>query len=188
MTTEAGRAHQALLALVLLSVPAVGSAGGAARRPPASVASRPDVFLGYSYTKAGDASLHGLALSGSYPLGGSLGLALDLSGHDGSFAGADLGQIGLMAGVRWSPSSGRLRPFAEGLLGGARTSVSVDVGGTRVSDADSDWGLAFGGGVDYGLGARWGLRGLVHLRLVHGEGAWDSDPRFAVGALYRFGR
>jgi hypothetical protein len=188
MTTEAGRVHQALLALVLLFVPAMGSAGGAQRRPPASVASHPDVFLGYSYTKAGDASLHGLALSGSYPLGGSLGLVLDLSGHDGSFAGADLGQIGLMAGVRWSPSSGRFRPFAEGLLGGFRTSATIDAGGARISDADSDWGLALGGGVDYGLNARWALRGLVHLRLLNGEGTWDSDPRFAVGAVYRLGR
>jgi len=179
--------RQALLVLVLF-VPAVGSAGGAQRRPPASAPARPDVFLGYSNTKAGDASLHGLGLSGSYPLGAALSLVVDVSGHDGSFAGADLGQLALLAGARWSPSSGRLRPFAEGLLGGVRTSVSVDVGGATISDADSDWGLALGGGLDYGLDARWALRALVHVRLVHGEGAWDTDPRLAVGAVFRLGR
>lgn len=190
MTTEAGRGHRGLLVLVLLFVPAMGSAGGAQRRPPSSAQahSDPGVFLGYSYGKAGDASLHGLGLSGSYPLGGALSLVLDLSGHDGSFAGADLGQIGLLAGARWRLGSGRWRPFAEGLLGGARTSASVDVGDARVSDADWDFGLALGGGVDYGPGGRWSLRGLVHLRLLNGEGSWDSDPRFAVGAVYRLGR
>jgi hypothetical protein len=148
----------------------------------------PGLFAGYSYTEAGDASLHGLGLSGSYPLGAALSLVVDVSGHDGSFAGADLGQLALLAGARWSPSSGRLRPFAEGLLGGVRTSVSVDVGGATISDADSDWGLALGGGLDYGLDARWALRALVHVRLVHGEGAWDTDPRLAVGAVLRLGR
>jgi opacity protein-like surface antigen len=121
-------------------------------------------------------------------LGATLGLVLDLSGHDGSFAGADLGQLALMAGARWSPSSGRFRPFAEGLLGGVRTSVSVDVGGASLSDADSNWGVALGGGLDYGLNTRWALRALVHLRFVHGEGAWDTDPRLAVGAVFRLGR
>jgi len=27
------------------------------------------------------------------------------------------------------------------------------------------------------------LRALVHVRLLHGEGAWDTDPRLAVGAV-----
>ena len=93
-----------------------------------------------------------------------------------------------MAGARWTWRSGRLSPFAEGLLGGARTSTSVDVAGASVSDADTDWGLAFGGGADYRLGDRWAARGLVHLRLLRGEGALDTDPRIAVGVVYRLGR
>ena len=83
----------------------------------------------------------------------------DLSGHYGSFAGADLGQLAFMAGVRWSGRAGsRLRPFAEGLLGAARTSTSVDTAGGSVSDADVDWGLALGGGLDYRLNGRWSVR------------------------------
>jgi hypothetical protein len=57
-----------------------------------------------------------------------------------------------------------------------------------VSDADADWGLAFGGGADYRLGDRWAARGLVHLRLLRGEGTLDTDPRLAVGVVYRLGR
>ena len=57
-----------------------------------------------------------------------------------------------------------------------------------MSDSDTDWGFAFGGGLDYGLSKKWSARGLFHLRLVEGEGNWDADPRFAVGFVYRFGR
>jgi len=167
---------------------AASLAGAAPRGAAPARSGSPGLFAGYSYAEAGDASLHGLGLSGSYPLGVTLSLVLDLSGHDGSFAGADFGQLGLMAGARWTPSSGRFRPFAEGLLGGVRTSVSVDGGDVRVSDADTDWGLALGGGLDYGLNERWALRALFHLRFLHGEGAWDTDPRLAVGAVFRLGR
>jgi hypothetical protein len=89
-----------------------------------------------------------------------------------------------MAGARWTWRTGHFRPFAEGLLGGARTSTSLDVAGASVSDADTDWGLPSG---ERGLPAerRWALRALVHLRLLRGEGALDTDPRVSVGAVYR---
>jgi hypothetical protein len=31
-------------------------------------------------------------------------------------------------------------------------------------------------------------RSAAPARLVHGEGAWDTDPCLAVGAVLRFGR
>lgn len=178
-------AHVVLPALLLTAA----LAGAAPRRAAsASQGARADVFGGYSYTHAGEASLHGWGLSGSFPWRDSLSLVADLSGHYGSFAGADLGQLAFMAGARWTWRSGRLSPFAEGLLGGARTSASVDVAGASVSDSDTDWGLALGGGADYRLSDRWAARGLVHLRLLRGEGALDTDPRIAVGVVYRLGR
>jgi hypothetical protein len=166
---------------------AASVAVAAPKKAPASPPS-PDVFFGYSYTHAGDASLHGIGLEGSFPLGDAFRLLLDLSGHDGTFAGADFDQIGLMAGGRWSPLRSRVRPFADGLLGLVRTSQSVEAGDVSVSDSDSDFGFAVGGGLDFGLSDRWSLRGLFHLRLVAGEGNWDADPRFAAGFVYRFGR
>jgi opacity protein-like surface antigen len=144
-----------------------------------------DVFGGYSYTHAGEAGLNGWGLSGSYHLHGALSLVADLSGHYGSFAGANVGQLGFMAGARWSGQVGRFRPFGEALLGGVHTSTSVDVAGTTVSDANTNWGFAFGGGTDYPSSGRWAVRGLVHLRLLHGQGTWDTDPRFSVGVVYR---
>ena len=167
-------------------------AGAAPRRaaPAGSATAAPaaDLFGGYSYTHAGEASLHGWGLSGAYRLRGPLSLVADLTGHYGSFAGADLSQLGFMAGARWTWHAWRLRPFAEGLLGGARTSTSLEVAGASVSDADTDWGLALGGGADFPLNDRWAVRALVHLRLLSGEGALDTDPRLSVGAVYRLGR
>jgi opacity protein-like surface antigen len=146
------------------------------------------VFGGYSYTHAGEASLHGVGFSGSYPLGRSLGLVLDLSGHTGSFAGADIGQIGVLAGARWTWHLGRVRPFAEALIGAVRSSASVDVGAESISDSSWGLGLGFGAGAGYELSGPWSLRGLFHLRVVDGETGSSTDPRFAVGVAYRFGR
>ncbi len=167
---------------------AASVAGAAPRRTAPLRLVSPELFAGYSYTAAGEASLHGLGLSGSYPLGEAFHIVVDFSLHGGSYAGADLGQLGFMAGARFTPLSGRFRPFAEGLLGGVRTSASVTSGDVRIDDADTDWGFALGGGLDYGLNERWALRALFHLRLLHGDGTWDSDPRFAVGAVYRLRR
>jgi opacity protein-like surface antigen len=150
--------------------------------------STPDVFLGYSYTHAGEANLNGIGLSGSFPVGDQLSLVLDLSGHTGSFAGADLDQLGLMAGARWRFTTGPLRPFAEGLMGLVRNKSTVDTGAGTVGDSESDWAFALGGGLDYEIASQWAVRALFHLRFIHGEGVWDTDPRFALGASYRFGR
>jgi opacity protein-like surface antigen len=92
----------------------------------------------------------------------ALGLVADLSGHYGSFADARLSQLAFMAGARWTWRTGRVRPFAEGLLGGTHSSTSLDVDGGSASDAGTLWGLALGGGADYPLGRRWAVRGLAY--------------------------
>jgi opacity protein-like surface antigen len=178
-----------LAATVALAAALASAAPQRATPKPRAPETGPDLFGGYSYTHAGEASLHGWGLAGTYPFRGAWSAVADLSGHYGSFAGADLGQLAFMAGLRWSARPGsRLRPFAEGLVGPARTSASIDTAGGSVSDADTDWGIALGGGLDYRLNGRWSARGLVHLRLLWGEGATDEDPRFSLGAVYRFGR
>jgi hypothetical protein len=181
------QSHRALALAAAFGL-AASPAGAAQRRAASAATVAPEVFGGYSFTQAGEANLHGVGFSGSYPLSPAFRLVLDLSGHAGSYAGADLGQFGFMAGARFSPASGRLRPFAESVLGGVRTSVSIDAGGAGISEAETDWGLAIGGGADYTLSGAWSLRGLVHLRMLSGEGGWDTDPRLALGVSYRIGR
>jgi hypothetical protein len=179
-----------LWALLLLLLPVLGEAGGATGRPsPASgPAPRPDVFLGYSYTHAGEAHLNGWHASGTYPIGTSLRLVADLSGHYGSFAQADLSQASFFAGARWTWTMGRLAPFAEALLGGVRTKTTATISNGRISDSDADWGGALGGGLDYRIGSRWAARAQIDLLLLKAEGAWNGDPRLSLGAVYRFGR
>jgi hypothetical protein len=181
------RAERIVIPAVAL-VLAAALCGAAPAKAPAPEAT-PDLFGGYSYTQAGEAGLNGWSLVGSLPFRGSWSFVADLSGHYGSFAGADLSQLAFMGGVRWGarPAS-RLRPFAEGLLGAARTSTSVDAAVVSISEADVDWGLALGGGVDYGLGKRWSARAGLQLRFLRGEGATDEDLLVSVGVVYRFGR
>jgi len=178
------------LTFFLLLIPALGTAGGASRRSPSTSTTslRPDVFLGYTYTQAGEANLHGWQLTGSYPLGTSLRLVADLSGHYGSFAQADLSQLTLLAGARWVWAKGRLVPFAEALLGGVRAKVSVALLDGSVSDSDTDWGAAFGGGVDYRFSSQWAARARLDLLVLRAEGAWGSDPRISLGVVYRLGK
>jgi opacity protein-like surface antigen len=177
------------LAVLLVLVPAVGTAGGTSSRSSSKTGSAhsPDVFLGYTYTKAGEATLHGWQATGSYPLGDSLRLVADLTGHYGSFAQADLSQLTFLAGVRWTWSKRRLVPFAEALIGGVRTKTSVALADGSISDSDTDWGAAFGGGVDYRLSGSWAARAQVDLLLLRAEGAWESDPRLSLGVVYLFG-
>jgi hypothetical protein len=108
----------------------------------------------------------------------------DLSGHYGSFGGADLGQLGFFAGPRWVFKGRRLVPFAQGLLGGTRRTASA----AGVSAGDTDWGAALGGGLDYPLRRTWAVRAQADLLLLRGDGVWDSDPRLSLVAVYRFGR
>jgi opacity protein-like surface antigen len=157
------------------------------RRPPpkASVASTgPDVFVGYSYLRSGEANMNGWELTGSFPFRGSLRLLADLSGHYGSFAGADLSQLTFLAGLRLAWHEGRrLRPFGDVLVGGSRIKSTFDV----LSSSTTAWGGALGLGADYGLSGRWAVRGQATLHLLH-SGGWDADPKLSAGVVYRFGR
>ena len=164
-------------------------AGG---RPPSTARQGPDVFGGFSYTHAGQANLKGWHLSGAVPFGGhlfggSLRLAADLSGHYGSFGGADLSQLTFLAGPRLTWKGRRLSPFAQVLAGGARTRTSITTP-QALSASTTAWGGAFGAGADYPLNQRWAARAQVDLLLLHGQGVWDTNPRLSLGAVYRFGK
>lgn len=175
-------------ALVLMLAGAVASAAAPPARPqPAKAAPSegPNVFGGYSFTHAGSANLNGWQVSISYPTWRSLNLVGDLSGHYGSFAGADLSQYALLAGARRYWRFHGFRPFGELLMGGVRHEASVATPEGTLSSTGTDFALAPGLGADYRLNRRWAARLGFDLLLVHG-GAWEADPRIAIGAVYRF--
>ena len=174
------------LVIVLVLAPAVAFPAGAkkAGTTKSQPAAGPDVALGYSYTHSGEASLNGWQLDGTFPVTRSWRVVLDLNGHYGSFAGADLSQLGFFVGPRRVFHGERLVPFAEALLGLEHRSASA--GG--VEDSHTDWGFAFGGGADYRLGGPWKVRLEADLMLLHPEGGWDTDPRLSLLGVYSFGR
>ncbi len=181
----------ALTLLPTLVVAAEARSGAKTRRAAPSGQNKPstggpDVFGGYSYTHAGEANLNGWQVSATIPFRGGVRWEADLSGHYGSFAGANLGQLTFLAGARYVLSRSRLSPFGHVLLGGARRTASVP--GTSLNSSDTDWGGALGGGVDARIDRRWAVRAQADLLMLHGLGQWDTDPRLSLGAVYRFGR
>jgi opacity protein-like surface antigen len=154
----------------------------------APLASGPDLFGGYSYTHAFDASLNGWEISGSFPFRGRLRFAADLSGHYGSFAGANVGQLSFLAGPRMAWRFSKVSPFAQILVGAVRGSASLDIPGATVSESHTHLGTTLGGGIDYRLSRRWAARAQAELLFLRADGAWDTDPRLALGAVYRFAR
>ncbi|HXB55573.1 MAG TPA: outer membrane beta-barrel protein [Vicinamibacteria bacterium] len=191
--------RRAFVVLWLLTLPVVTMADEPPAKPrsgnrqPTATRRRqgPDVFGGFSYTHAGQANLKGWHLSGAIPfgghlLGGSVRIAADLSGHYGSFAGADLNQLTFLAGPRIAWNRGRLSPFGQVLVGGARTGTSITTPQV-LSGSSTAWGGALGAGADYGLNRRWAARAQADLLLLHGQGVWDTNPRLSLGAVYRFG-
>jgi hypothetical protein len=191
--------RRALVALSLLSLPVVAMATEPPRKSPpgqrraatATPRQTPDVFGGLSYTHAGKANLKGWHLSGAVPFrghlfGGSVRIAADLSGHYGSFGGADLNQLTFLAGPRLAWTRGRLSPFGQVLVGGARTGTTITTP-QALSGSSMSWGGALGAGADYGFTRRWAARAQADLLLLHGQGVWDTNPRLSLGAVYRFG-
>jgi hypothetical protein len=178
-----------VLAALWCLVPAALTAEPLAAQPPRrSTAStsprRPDVSGGYSYLKGGEANMHGWQAAGSRPFRRSLRLVADLSGHYGSFAGADLSQLTFLAGVRYSRTRrGPLAPFVHALLGGARAKTTVAA--AAASSSNTGWGGALGAGVDYGLSRRWAVRAQADALILRSGGATDTDPRISLGAVYR---
>ncbi len=87
-----------------------------------------------------------------------------------------------MFGPRASVSFGRYTPFAEFLLGIAH---QTDTGG-GVSNSDTGFSTAIGGGLDYKLvkGVAWRAQAdSVHTRFF---GVSRDDLRFSTGIVFRF--
>jgi hypothetical protein len=90
-----------------------------------------------------------------------------------------LKQLAFLAGPRRVWRSGSLSPFAQFLVGVARSTTSLPEGG--LSDSTTDWGIAPGAGMDYRLSHHWGARGQARLLFLRGDGpgirtwAWPSE-------------
>jgi hypothetical protein len=178
---------------------------------PAQIPTGGNVFLGYSYSQgeAFTSNRNGVLVP---PLAGAgmqgwdasaegkflpwIGAVVDFDWH---YGGHDFNPCGsvpcgrktfhlnasrhtVLFGPRASMSVGRYTPFAEFLLGFAH---QTDSGG-GISNADTTFATAIGGGLDYKLikGVAWRVQGdSIHTSFFgHGE----NDFRISTGIVFRF--
>jgi opacity protein-like surface antigen len=158
-----------------------------------------NVFFGYSYMSAdqatgGRANLNGWngSLEGKvFPL---LGIVADISGHYGSqdFPLVCTGVCtppnlsssthSFLFGPRLSVSVGKFRPFAHALFGASHISGSA----TGISESDTSFAYALGGGLDYHLVPliSWRIQGdALQTRFFGGT---QSNARISTGIVIHF--
>ncbi len=157
-----------------------------------------NVFFGYSYertpvvsndtinTNGWDASLEGKVLP-------FLGLVVDVDGHYGSgtFAGvcgltcssvgADVAEHNVLLGPRASFQVSRFRPFAEFLIGAGHISRS-----NGISDSDTSFANAVGGGLDYRIAGPVSLRGQLDWIETRFYSNTQNAVRFSTGIAIHF--
>ena len=159
-----------------------------------------NVFFGYSYLSAdqntgGGANLNGWEGSVEGKVAPLLGIVADVSGHYGSqdFALVCAGPLcspsnlsssthSFLFGPRLSFSVGKFRPFAHALFGGSHISGSA----TGISDSDTSFAYAVGGGLDYHLAPliSWRVQGdALQTRFFGGT---QSNARISTGIAVHF--
>jgi opacity protein-like surface antigen len=158
-----------------------------------------NIFFGYSYAHADLTAGHSSNLNGwegslegkVFPL---LGIVADFSGHYGGvdvplFCPGPCGSVHLsgneknvLFGPRLSVSVGKLRPFAEVLVGVGHVSAS----GSGASNSDTSLATAVGGGVDYHLVPLIALRIQADYFQTRFFSTRQDNARIATGIVFNF--
>lgn len=141
-----------------------------------------DVFAGYSLLKTDEESRHGWEGSAAYNFG-RLGVVADLAGH--YRGGVD--DLSYMAGPRFAFHGQKLTPFVHALAGRSRAKSSISVLGVTISESETNWAWAVGGGLSFKIANRWDVRFQGDFFNIRANGTNDGNPRFAAGVAYRCG-
>ena len=175
----------------------------------AQESSRLSVFGGYSYLRAnpsdssnvGGFSMNGGNFSAAYNVTGWLSGVADIGGYHASrpLNCAALGCTGTgdFKGNTWTylfgprvtfRHFGRVTPYAQVLFGVAHTTPSV-----FLTNNQTDFAMAVGGGVDYHLSHHWSIRPLQleYLQTRFKEfdvvgGDSQNNLRLSTGVVFRF--
>jgi outer membrane immunogenic protein len=168
--------------ILLVAVILLMAAGSRAQDTPAA-----EVSASYSYLRLGVSN--GVNQNGgSVSIAGNLnhwfGIVADVGGYHAAPFGVGLNTLTYMGGPRFSyRSSGRVTPFAQVLLGGARTSASAF--GTSASTNGLTFGA--GGGVDLGVTRHIALRPQLDYIGMRFSGNTVNTIRGSFGIVFRFG-
>lgn len=170
----------------------------------AQVPTNGNVFIGYSYMSADlgndranlngwDASIEGKVL----PL---LGIVADFDGHYGSPGKLTTGACPLLAGScafstsnsfnqhdylfgpRLSVTVGKVRPFANFLVGFSHINESANF----LTNSDTSFAYAVGGGLDYHLVPLVSLRGAVDMVQTRFFSNTQNNVRISTGIAIHF--
>jgi len=155
-----------------------------------------NVFFGYSYSR-GNAFSQGLPAGSMVNMNGWeasvegkylpwLGVVADLDWHYGSrkvkLLQVSASRHEIMFGPRASVSMGRYTPFAQALIGLTHQSDS----GTGISDSDTSFASAIGGGLDYKLLKVVAARGQLDYLHTSLFGGSQGHIRLSMGLVFRF--
>ena len=159
-----------------------------------------NVFFGYSYLSAyqntgGRANLNGWEGSLEGKVAPLLGIVADVSGHYGSqdFALVCTAPLcppsnlsssthSFLFGPRVSFSVGKFRPFAHALFGASHISGSA----SGVSESDTSFAYALGGGLDYHLVPLIAWRIQADALQTRFFGGTQSNARISTGIVFHF--
>jgi hypothetical protein len=156
----------------------------------AQIPTKGNVFFGYSYDRTSIVSNDTTSLNGwDASLEGKflpwIGLVADVDGHYGShnFAGgnADITAHNVLFGPRVSVEVHRFRPFAEFLVGVGHVSRS-----NGISDSDTSFANAVGGGLDYRVFGPVTVRGQLDWVNTRFYGEGQNGVRFTTGVAVHF--
>jgi hypothetical protein len=164
----------------------------------AQIPTKGNVFFGYSYdhtaiSRGDSGSLNGWDASLEGKLFPWVGLVVDIDGHYGSrgysypcptgscATGADIAAHNFLFGPRVSVSVSRFRPFGEFLIGAAHVSRS-----NGISDSDTSFVNAVGGGLDYRVFGPLSARGQFDWVETRFYGATQNGARVNFGIALHF--
>ncbi len=153
--------------------------------------SKVEVFGGYSYMRfnpgMGSSGLNFNGGSGSiaYNVTPMVGVVADFGGYHYSQSGGDVNVISYMFGPKVSTHAGPVRPFVQGLFGGAHASFSGGGG------SENAFAMALGGGLDWDATPRIGVRLIQAEYLMTrfgfgGSGYTQNNARISAGVTFRF--
>ncbi len=171
-----------------------------------------EVFGGYSYLRAdiqpsggdfgGGENLNGFHAQLSGNIKRNFSIAGDISGHYKSFTpeaavpgisitDARASIYNFLAGPQVKARRGRVTPFAEALFGVARARVSatiddINAGRTSLSDSETKFAYALGGGLDINVSERIAIRAIHadYLRTRFGD-EHQNNLRLSFGIVFK---
>jgi opacity protein-like surface antigen len=168
-----------ILLVVLMSQPAT-----------AQEVPKAEVFGGYSWAGG---NFHGWNSSITGNITKRIGIVADFSGHYGTELDGSVlirqDAHSFLFGPRFSFRGKRLTPFVYALFGATRFHESAIISGQKLSDSDTGFSSAFGGGLDVKVNDRIAIRAfqLDYFR-PNFFGETHNRGRLAVGVVLHLGK